>query len=134
VRTRDRLLAFNAVGVMGFAVQVIALWLLADLAHVPVVLSTALAVELAVLHNFVWHGRWTWADRPAGWRESARRLLRFNLTNGVVSLSVNVALVALLHHLFGLPSLVATAAGVACAAVANYVLGDRVVFSAERRS
>ncbi len=25
--------------------------------------ATALAVEMAVLHNFFWHRRWTWADR-----------------------------------------------------------------------
>jgi len=133
VRTRDRLLAFNAVGAIGFVVQLLALWLMAGVAHLPVVPATALAVELAVLHNFVWHVRWTWADRPAGWPESARRLVRFNLTNGGVSLCVNVALMALVQNLFGLHYLPATAAGVACASVANYLLGDRVVFSAERR-
>jgi putative flippase GtrA len=27
--------------------------------------ATAVAVELAVLHNFVWHHCWTWRDWPS---------------------------------------------------------------------
>jgi putative flippase GtrA len=132
VRTSDRLVAFNTIGVIGFIVQTLALWLLAGVARLPAVPATALAVELAVLHNFIWHVRWTWADRPAGWQGSARRLVRFNLTSGAVSLLVNVALMAALRDVLGLHYLVANLAGVACASVANYLLGDRVVFPAHR--
>jgi len=129
MRTRDRVFAFNTVGVLGFGVQLLALWLLAGVAQVPAVAATALAVEAAVLHNFAWHVRWTWADRRAGWRVGAARLLRFHLTNGAVSLIVNTAVMAWLRDRFGLHYLVANVAGVACASIANYLLGDRVVFS-----
>ena len=44
--------------------------------------ATALAVELAVLNNFVWHQLWTWRDRPSltlmrrcgAWQNSMSRL------------------------------------------------------------
>jgi hypothetical protein len=55
--------------------------------------STAAAVEAAVLHNFAWHQRWTWRDRrPASAHETLGRLLRFHALNGAVSLAGNVRL------------------------------------------
>ena len=46
-----------------------------------------IATELAILHNFLWHVRWTWGDRPATQAESFRRLMRFHLGNGVPATS-----------------------------------------------
>jgi putative flippase GtrA len=56
--------AFNAVGLAGVAVQLACLALLVH-AGSHYLAATALAVEAAVLHNFLWHQRWTWRDRPA---------------------------------------------------------------------
>ena len=54
-------------GLIGFALQlgVLALLLRLGLHYLA---ATALAVELAVLHNFAWHERWTWRDRPPAGR------------------------------------------------------------------
>jgi putative flippase GtrA len=54
---------FNFVGGIGIAVQFAALFLLKTVFHLDYLVATALAVEAAVLHNFVWHERFTWADR-----------------------------------------------------------------------
>ncbi len=130
--TGGRLVAFNAVGAVGFGVQVLALWLLVHVAGVPVVVAAALAVETAVVHNFICHWCWTWSDRVAGPREFLRRFTYFNLTNGAVSLVVNVLLMALLQGLLGVNYLVANLVGVVCSAGANFLLGDRVVFAPNR--
>ena len=66
---------FNAVGVLGFAVQLAVLALLVH-GGVHYLAATAIAVEAAILHNFLWHERWTWADRPGRGRARAGRLLR----------------------------------------------------------
>ena len=54
-----------------------------------------------MLHNFVWHERWTWRDRAGG--GPARllgRLARFHAGAGIVSLAGNVAItVALVEWL-----------------------------------
>jgi putative flippase GtrA len=128
-----RWLKFNAVGGIGIAVQTGALWLLMNAAHLEYRAADAMAVEMAVLHNFVWHEHWTWRDRTAnhggihrGW---AGRLLRFNLSNGVISIVVNVSAIWLLAGYFGWPKLVANFAGIAAGAVANYLASDRFVFS-----
>ncbi len=127
--TRLRLARFNAVGVLGFAVQLAALWLLVHVGQVPHLIATAMAVETAIAHNFIYHWCWTWNDRVNGRTEFLRRFVRFNLTNGAVSLVVNVVLMGLLHGVLGMHYLAANVLGVACSSVANFILGDRVVFT-----
>ena len=41
------------------------LWLLAGPLRVHYLVATAVAIEVSVLHNFVWHLRWTWAPPDA---------------------------------------------------------------------
>ena len=78
-------------------VQFAALFLLKSLLGFNYLAATAIAVEAAVVHNFVWHEQFTWvdrvkskasdssADRPS-WLPSFVRFLRFNFTTGAVSL------------------------------------------------
>src|SRR5204863_306937 len=56
-----RFARFNLVGALGIFVQVAALALLIRLG-VHYLAATAMAVSLAVVHNFWWHRRWTWSD------------------------------------------------------------------------
>ncbi len=125
----SRILAFNAVGVVGFFVQIGALWLLVSVGHVGYLAATAIAVETAIIHNFICHWCWTWNDRASRRGEWLLRLLLFNATNGAVSLGVNVGLMALLQGVVGVHYLLANLIGVACSSAANFVLGDRVVFA-----
>jgi putative flippase GtrA len=127
--TRSRPVVFTLVGIVGYAVQTAALWLLAGRAELPVVPATLLATELAVLHNFAWHVRWTWADRPAGPMATVLRLLRFNVANGGVSLLGAAALMPVFVHALGLHYLLANLLTVAACAVVNYLAGDRWVFA-----
>ena len=124
-----RWLKFNAVGLAGVGVQLAALALFAKVFHWHYLAATAAAVEVAVLHNFAWHVRWTWADRPAGAVATAARLLRFNLANGGVSLLAGAALMPLLVHTVGLHFLLANLLTVCACAVINYLAGDRWVFA-----
>src|SRR5207237_8971860 len=61
--TAARWLKFNAVGGIGMLVQLGTLAVLTNGLRVNYLLATALAVEAAVIHNFLWHERFTWADR-----------------------------------------------------------------------
>jgi len=121
---------FNIVGVVGFALQSGALFVLTQTTlHVTYLVATALAVELAVLHNFVWHQRWTWKDRPAAnMLESLCRLAKFNVTNGLVSLVGNVAFMAILVGRLALPITGANLISVGVCSICNFVLADRIAF------
>ena len=123
-----RWLAFNGVGALGFVVQTVALWLLVEHGGLTPPIATLAATELAIVHNFVWHERWTWRDRPARGRRRAGRLLRFNITNGAVSLPGNVALVALLTGIAHLHYLAAALGAVLACSVLNFLLSDVLVF------
>lgn len=126
-----RFLAFNAIGAGGFLVQSATLWLLVA-EHVPAVAAMALAVETAIVHNFVCHCCWTWKDRIGGMRQHLHRFAVFNLGNGGVSLVVGVVLMAVLHGALGWHYMVANVAGLACGSIVNFALGEWVVF--RRRS
>jgi putative flippase GtrA len=88
-------------------------------------LATALAVETALLHNYAWHRRWTWADR----RSASGRLLRFHAANGLVSLASNLVWMRVLTGLWGIPAVPANLIAIAATSVLNFLLGDRWVFS-----
>lgn len=130
-----RWLSFNGVGLLGFGVQ---LALLAVLVHgfgVHYLAATGVAVEAAVLHNFVWHQRWTWRDRPArGVREIAARLARFHALNGAISLAGNLILMTVLTGLLRLDPVPANVAAVAVCALATFGASEAVVFRAARVS
>ena len=126
---------FNVVGVGGFALQSGALFVLTHSAYpVGYLMATAAAVELAILNNFVWHQRWTWKDRPSATKgETLRRLARFNLTNGAVSITGNLVLMSILVGRLGLPIAGANVASVAACSICNFFLADRIAFYVERR-
>jgi dolichol-phosphate mannosyltransferase len=123
---RARLGRFGAVGLLGAVLQVA---LFTELARwLPAAAAAALAVELTVLHNFVWHERVTWRDRRApGLRERLARLWRFHAANGLVSIAGNTAVVYGLTEL-GAPSLAAQAAAIAVCAPVNFWVADRWVY------
>jgi putative flippase GtrA len=123
-----RWLQFNAVGGIGIGVQLAVLAILKGLAGMHYLAATAAAVEAAILHNFVWHERWTWRDRPAGFAETLRRLLRFNLTTGCLSLLSNLVLMRLLVGAFGIHYLVANLIAIASTAIANFLVSEYFVF------
>ena len=117
---------FSAVGATGIAVQTISLFFLLHVAGLHYLAATALAVEASVLHNFIWHRKWTWADRPrAG---AVQMLVRFNLTNGVLCLTANLALMFVFVDKAGLPAYVANLCAIAICSLLNFLLSDRFVF------
>jgi putative flippase GtrA len=121
---------FNVVGVLGFALQSVALFVLTHTAHsISYLAATAVAVELAVLNNFVWHQRWTWSDRPSTTRKATlRRLVKFNVTTGLVSIVGNLVLMSILVGRFGLPVAGANVVTVAGCSVVSFFLADRIAF------
>jgi putative flippase GtrA len=121
-----RWLKFNAVGGVGIGVQLGALAILKSVCHVHYLVATAIGVEAAILHNFLWHERFTWADRtgsPAHWR-----LLKFNLTTGAFSLAGNLLLMRILVGSGHMQYLVANGMVISICSVGNFLVSDQFVF------
>jgi putative flippase GtrA len=125
---------FNLVGAVGMAVQLGALALITRLAPGHYMLATAAALEITLLNNFVWHVHYTWRDRfptrNAARRMLASQLIRFHLSNGLVSAVGNLALMPLLVEGARIPVVPANAIAILCCSIVNFLLGDRWAFVA----
>jgi putative flippase GtrA len=117
LRTRakaGRAVRFGVVGCIGAAINTAVLYLLARGLGLPVPVASALAVELAVISNYLLNDRWTFATRSP----SLRRFAKFNVAS-LAGLSLNVMTVWLLAR-HGIYLLAANIVGIAVAFAANY--------------
>lgn len=128
-----RWVKFNLVGAMGMALQLAALAIFNRATHGHYLLASAAAVELTLLHNFAWHLHFTWRDRSGG-ASWASQLARFHLSNGLVSMLGNLALMRLLVQQRHLPLLVANVVAIFCCSIANFCLSNSWVFAGQRRA
>ena len=123
-----RWMKFNAVGAIGIGVQLAALAAFKSGLGWHYLVATAAAVEVAVIHNFFWHERWTWRPANRSAADTAGRLVRFNLTTGLVSVVSNLFLMGLLVGSLGVPYLAANLVAIAATNLAIFALAEWVVF------
>jgi putative flippase GtrA len=134
-RTILRWIKFNAVGGVGIVVQLAALSVFRSRLKLDYLLATGLAVEIAVVHNFLWHERYTWADRPATRPiQSLVRLAKFNASNGAVSMVGNLVLMRLLVGELKFNCVVSNLIAIVVCSLMNFLLGDRFVFDAGEKA
>jgi putative flippase GtrA len=133
VSTFVRWWKFNLVGAMGMALQLGALALINQWIGGHYLFASAAAIELALLHNFVWHVRYTWRDRRD---DSALlpQLLRFHLSNGMVSMLGNLALMRILVTDAHLPVLASNCVAILCCSILNFCLGDLWAFAGAQKA
>ena len=126
----QRWLKFNLVGAIGIGVQLAFLFFFKTVMHWNYLLATALAVECAVLHNFLWHEHYTWRDRRQDRSGLLLRLLRFNATTGVISIAGNLLLMRLFVGVLHLQYMIGNLLTITACSLANFWTSDRVVFQA----
>jgi putative flippase GtrA len=122
---------FNLVGVIGAVAQLGSLAVLNRMMPGHYLVASAVALELTLLHNFVWHVQYTWQDR----RNQATLLgqcVRFHLSNGMVSLVGNLVLMKLLVAGVRLPVLIANGIAILCCSLVNFSLGETWVFGGKQ--
>jgi putative flippase GtrA len=128
-RTLRRWARFNAVGALGFGVQLFAVYILIRSFQVNPLIATAVAVETAALHNFIWHHLLTWKERRCGKRSDFLvRLLAFNITNGAVSMGGSLFFAWLILERQWTSVLGANLLAVAFCSSVNFILSDKIVF------
>jgi putative flippase GtrA len=121
-----RWLKFNAVGAGGIVVQLITLAVLKSALKMDYLFATPLAVEAAVVHNYFWHERFTWADRTDA--KSWLRFAKFNLTTGIFSIVGNVLLMRAFVGTVHLNYFLANMLTITICSIANFFVSDRFVF------
>jgi len=109
------LVRFGVVGALGVFVNSAVLFLAHGLAGLPLLIASAVAVEVSIIHNFLWNDRWTF--KAGGF--SLHRLGKFNLTS-LVGLLITSGVLYLMVTYLGLHYMVANLAGIAVAMVWNF--------------
>lgn len=123
-----RWLKFNAVGGLGIGVQLGVLALLAGACGINYLAATVIAVETAVLHNFAWHERYTWADRTCAPGGFWGRFVRFHTSNGLISIAGNAFLMRLLVGGLRWNYLTANLVAIAACGLINFAAAEWFVF------
>jgi len=108
---------FLLVGGIGALVNSLALLLLFQRAHLPLVLASVLSAELAITHNFCWNDRWTFRRT----RLSLRRFAKFNLVS-LTGLVITTCTLWLLAEHLGVYYLAANLLGIALATAWNFAM------------
>jgi len=124
----SRWIKFNLVGIIGAAIQLASLTVINHYIPGHYLYATAVAIEITLLHNFIWHWNYTWRDRR-NCGTPFRQLLRFHLSNGLVSMLGNLALMRLLAGQAHLPPLAANAVAIVFCSTANFYLGNSWAFT-----
>jgi putative flippase GtrA len=132
VSTFIRWLKFNLVGAIGMVFQLATLALLNRCAPGHYLLVSAAAVELTLLHNLVWHLHYTWRDRRNN-SALAGQLMRFHLSNGLVSMLGNLALMRVLVDGAHIPIIASNCLAILCCSIVNFCLGNRWAFALRTR-
>lgn len=118
-RTRadlSRVSKFLVVGGSGVLVNSLALLLLFQGAHLPLVVASILSAELAIGNNFWWNDRWTFKGTQLSWH----RFARFNLVSlgGLVITTCTLWILAGQLHVY---YLAANLLGIALATAWSFV-------------
>ena len=120
---------FATAGLGGFIVQLGVLAVLTKWTDLHYVVATLVAVELAILCNFVWHEHWTWRDRPsATWGERGQRLARFHVLTGFTSIVGTTVVTAALVESAGLSPVVSNVIAVIALGLVNFAGSETLVF------
>jgi putative flippase GtrA len=124
---------FNLVGAMGMGLQLTLLALFNHWMAGHYLYASAAAIEVTLLHNFMWHLNYTWRDRRDG-ATRLRRLARFHFSNGFVSMLGTLTLMRMLVHEARLTLLVSNVIAIICCSVANFCLGNKWAFAGPRKA
>lgn len=123
-----RFLKFGIVGLSGVGVNFGLLWGLTELAGWYYLHSSAVAIELSILSNFILNDTWTFRQQLSRSESFLVRALEFNLVY-VGGLVINLSLLWLLTEQFGIYYLVANAVGIGCATLWNFVFCEKVIWA-----
>lgn len=113
-----QLLRFGVVGLLGTVVNIMIVHLLYNELGWGYTRSSAIATELAFLHNYVWNELWTFHVRQL----SLRRLGQYHMSS-LLGFGVTVTVATIAKEL--IDPLLAQLLGILCGAGLNYLINSR---------
>lgn len=121
---------FAVIGVLGTLLNLLLMTFMVEVFATGVLPASVLAIEIAIIHNFLFNNFWTFGIKRSK-RSLVTRFLHYNLAS-CGSLVINVSVTALLIRI-GAWYLLAQTIGIATAFTSNYLVSSRLVFSGSGR-
>ena len=118
-----------AVGWLGMFVNTAGLFLFKGILHIPIIPAGLLAIEMAIIHNFVWLRRWAWRDRSNGFHQTFfRQLLLYNVFTGAVDIIANLSILWFLSTFFHVHYLLANVLGMIAGPFIKFWVNEKIIF------
>ena len=118
---------FMAVAWLGMVVNTGCLYLFKGVLGIRLIPASMMAIEIAIIHNFIWFRSWTWRDREHQ-PPFFRQLIKFNLATGAVDFSANIAVLWSLSTFFGVHYLLANVLGMIAPPFIKFWLNEKLIF------
>jgi dolichol-phosphate mannosyltransferase len=122
------LIKFSLVGVIGAGINSIFLFLFYGVLTLPLVFSSIIAIEIAIIMQFLMNDRWTFKEQKTTHVEQfVKRILKSNIwrSGGLV---VNVGVLYFLTEYLGKNYLISNIVGIICAFLLNYLFESRLTW------
>lgn len=132
-KTGSRILRFQLVAWGGTLVNLLVLWLTKGVLGIPLLPAGALAIEVAIVHNFTWHYFFTWRERVGrNLPDYGRRLFQYNLVTASIDFTVNLGVLWILAAFAGVHYLVADLAGMLAGPFFKFLANEFFIFGKEK--
>ena len=123
-----RLIKFSIVGVIGAGINTGFLWLFTDVAGLYYLCSSVIAIEIAIIMQFLMNDRWTFKEQKTlHAAQFMKRILKSNVWRSG-GLAVNIGVLYFLTEHLGVYYLLSNIVGIICAFLLNYLFESRLTW------
>jgi len=123
-----RLTKFSIVGVIGAGINTWFLWLFTDVAGLYYLYSSLIAIEIAIILQFLMNDRWTFKEQKTTHVEQfVRRIIKSNIWRSG-GLAVNIGVLYVFTEYLGVYYLLSNIAGIICSFLLNYLFESRLTW------
>jgi putative flippase GtrA len=125
---------FMIVAWIGMLVNTGCLYLFKGVLGIRLIPASLMAIEIAIIHNFIWLRFWAWGDRGAdnGRRPFFKQLLLYNAATGTVDLAANVTILWVLAAVVGVHYLIANVMAQLLGPFIKFWLNEKIIFKETR--
>lgn len=128
-----RFVKFGIVGGSGIFVNMGGLWFFTEVVGFYYLISSVLAIALAMISNFIWNDLWTWRDRgEPGVKAYLTRMAKFILVSSIAAYIGNLGILWILTHFFHVYYLISNLIGIAVGTILNYSVNNFWTFRAKK--
>jgi len=120
-----RFIKFGIVGGSGIFINMGFLWFFTEIVGLYYLISSVLAIALAMISNFIWNDLWTWRDRgEPGFKAYLTRMAKFILVSSIAAYIGNLGVLWILTHFFDVHYLISNLIGIAIGTILNYSVNN----------